>query len=116
MARQPWGRNELQVAPGPAEGAIDRLEIAVPIQERRKRNAMILIITGWVAGFALVLLLASMAVYQFDTSRFGNGDARAGGVYAVLTVAALSALIAATMEIYRSHGGRSIEGATTERR
>ena len=73
--------------------------------ERRKRNAMMLLTAGWVAGFAIVLLLATMAAYQFDTSRFGRDDPSTGLLYTALTVASLAALISATVSIYRRHWG-----------
>lgn len=71
--------------------------------EKRQRNVMMLLTLGWVIGLALILLLGSMAVYQFDTSRFGRDDPQQGLLYTMLTLGAFGTLTAATLTLYRHH-------------
>jgi hypothetical protein len=62
---------------------------------------MMLLTAGWVFGLALVLLLASIAVYEFDTSSFGRDDPPKGFLYSLLTLGAAGTLTAATVTIYK---------------
>ena len=71
--------------------------------EKRQRNMMMFLTAGWVMGLAVILLLGSMAVYQFDTSPLGRDDPRQGILYTVFTVGALAALTAATITLHRRH-------------
>ncbi|HSM02366.1 MAG TPA: hypothetical protein VK960_08025 [Acidimicrobiia bacterium] len=75
--------------------------------EKRQRNAMMLLTAGWVMGLAVILLLGSMAVYQFDTSRFGRDDPQQGILYTLLALCAVGTLTAATRNLYRHHWGDS---------
>jgi len=75
--------------------------------EKRQRNTMMILTLGWVVGLAVILLLGSMALYQFDTSRFGRDDPQQGLLYTVLTFGALATLIAATRSLYQHHWGDS---------